>query len=112
MKVVLSLALLFIIHLPLASKVDNPPSQEAVVFMREMIEAIKELGAGPRRIEKFSNAITGGELSKEDTSEILRIIEAYGKGRFSQRLAQKITSDRCPPYIQKANECLKSMLEQ
>jgi len=81
-------------------------------YQTEMIEAIRELGAGPRRIEKFSNAITGGELSKEDTSEILRIIEAYGKGRFSQRLAQKVTSDRCPPYIQKANECLKSMLEQ
>ena len=81
-------------------------------YQTEMIESIEELGAGQRRIESFSNAITGGELSKEDIDEILRIIEAYGKGRFAQRLAQKITSDRCPPYIQKANVCLKSMLEQ
>jgi len=81
-------------------------------YQTEMIEAIKELGAGRRRIEKFSDAITGGELSKEDIDEILRIIEVYGKGRFAQRLAQKITSDKCPPYIQKANEYLKSMIEQ
>ncbi|MCK4814516.1 ATP-dependent endonuclease, partial [bacterium] len=83
-----------------------------VGYQTEMIETIRELGAGQGRIEKFSTAITGGELTKEEIYEILRIIEAYGKGRFAQRLAQKITSDRCPPYIQKANECLKSVLEQ
>ncbi len=81
-------------------------------YQTEMIEAIKELGVGKNRIKDFTDAITSEELSNENISEILRIIEVYGKGRFAQRLAQKITSDRCPPYIQKASEYLKLMLKQ
>jgi len=81
-------------------------------YQAEMIEAIRELGAGPIRIKKFSNAVNNGELSKEDNYEILRIIEVFGKGRFAQRLAQNITSERCPPYIHKAKEFLISMIEK
>lgn len=75
-------------------------------YKSEMVDSIKELGASAKRVAQFTEAI-----SSENLTEILRIIEAYGKGRFAQRLAQKLSLEKCPPYINKAHLYLKSILE-
>lgn len=37
-----------------------------------------------------------------DTEILLKDIEAIGKGRFAQRLAQRVSAEGCPDYIQQA----------
>lgn len=78
----------------------------------EMVTALKELGAGQTLQSKFEAALFNNEnLAKDDILEILRIIEAYGKGRYAQRLAPKLKGAKIPEYIKGAIEYIVSLLE-
>lgn len=60
----------------------------------EMVDVLRELGATEKTIEKFNSA-----LAVKNTEDIIKIIERYGKGRFAQRLASRLTEEKIPQYI-------------
>ncbi len=69
----------------------------------QMCESFKELGASERRLEQFKDLVDAGpDVSEDDAQTILRRIERIGKGRFAQRLAEKVTMESCPAYIKGA----------
>lgn len=69
----------------------------------QMCEAFQELGASDRWVNRFKGLVeTGSEVSNEDAQAVLRRIDRLGKGRFAQRLAEKVTKEHCPPYIEAA----------
>ncbi|MFH1953309.1 MAG: AAA family ATPase [Pseudomonadota bacterium] len=68
----------------------------------EFKSTIVELGAGQKRQQRFSNAMKNkinGAVPDDDAKYIIGSIESYGKGRFAQRLAGKLSKDRIPSYI-------------
>ena len=67
-------------------------------YTDEFCEVYGELGASERQITNFKNLIEDGDFDKM----IERIKRIGGKGRFAQRLADKLDADRVPPYIEKA----------
>lgn len=67
----------------------------------EMIETLKELGAGQIALRKFREALSDTE-NQENISYIISKIEEYGKGRYAQRLSSKINKTNIPDYIKKA----------
>ena len=51
--------------------------------------------------------------SEGEDTYILDTIESFGKGRFAQRLAPKLTKDRIPTYIENAiNHILESVTRE
>lgn len=64
-----------------------------------MVQSYSELGASDTLRDRM-----GTEIDEEDYAALMRRIERVGKGRFSQRLAGKITLDLCPDYIKNAIE--------
>ena len=71
----------------------------------EFTNTIVELGSGEKRKQRFSKAMKNkenGEINDEDAKYIISTIESFGKGRFAQRLAGKLTKDRIPLYIKDA----------
>lgn len=71
----------------------------------EFTNTIVELGSGKKRKQRFSKAMKNkenGEINDEDAKYIISTIEYFGKGRFAQRLAGKLTKDRIPLYIKDA----------
>ncbi len=71
----------------------------------EMLNAFRELGAGETRIKIFKAALFNNKcLSEEDISEIARLIEVFGKGRYAQRLVPKLKPSGVPQYIKGAIE--------
>lgn len=73
-------------------------------YIEEFLTTIRELGAGSTRNRRFEEAIKriNDNGSEEDKKYVLSIIEQYGKGRFAQRLAGKLTDDKIPTYIRNA----------
>jgi putative ATP-dependent endonuclease of OLD family len=65
----------------------------------EMVATLQELGAGERRIDKFKKLLAN---SKDNEPDILQMINAYGKGRFAQRLSPKLKKSNAPDYIKTA----------
>jgi len=70
-------------------------------YAQELLDAYGELGASKRQIENMRQELDQGLIVK-----VINRIEqsGKGKGRFAQRLADKVTADRIPDYIQKAIE--------
>ena len=69
----------------------------------QMHESFKELGASERWLEQFKDVVdAGSEVSEDNAQDVLRRIERIGKGRFAQRLADKVTKEGCPAYIKGA----------
>lgn len=68
-------------------------------YSSEFVEVYAELGGSATQQERMKEDIAGREIAK-----VIKRIEqsGVGKGRFAQRLADKVEADRIPPYIQKA----------
>jgi putative ATP-dependent endonuclease of OLD family len=64
-------------------------------------------GAGKKRAEGWK----ANPNTLED-ARFLSDIEAIGKGRFAQRLATRVSHDKCPRYIRNAIAHVKEALEQ
>jgi len=77
----------------------------------EMVAALKDLGAGKTRLSKFRTALSGGDMPGNDSEYVLKTIDAYGKGRFAQRLAPKLKGSSIPEYIKGAIRYIVSLLE-
>ncbi|MEP0805680.1 MAG: AAA family ATPase [Chloroflexota bacterium] len=75
----------------------------------KLCEAYQELGASDVQVEHLRAEITDNNLEA-----ILRRIETtgMGKGRFVQRLAEKVDAGRVPPYIEKAIKYLLAKMPQ
>ena len=70
-----------------------------------MYESFKELGASKKWLKQFKELVdAGSEVSEDDSQAVLRRIDGIGKGRFAQRLAEKVTGEPCPAYIEAAIE--------
>ena len=66
-------------------------------------ESFEELGASDVWLKQFKDLVdTSSEVSGDDSQVVLRRIERIGKGRFAQRLAEKVTNKPCPAYIEAA----------
>lgn len=68
-------------------------------YTEELLEVYGELGASERQVNNMRQELEQGSIAKF----INRIEQSgKGKGRFAQRLADKVTVDRIPNYIQNA----------
>jgi putative ATP-dependent endonuclease of the OLD family len=67
----------------------------------EMIETLEELGAGTKKLDKFSKSLSDTDKEK-NSSYIISKIEEFGKGRYAQRLSSKLKKSNIPEYIEKA----------
>ena len=68
-----------------------------------MYESFEELGAAAGWLKQFKDLVdTSSEVSEDDSQAVLGRIERIGKGRFAQRLAEKVTNEPCPAYIKGA----------
>lgn len=70
----------------------------AETLAEEMKQAYSDLSPAKSGHKKFSAAIDACP-SPEEAKNVLRRIERLGKGRFGQRLASKITTQKPPAYI-------------
>ncbi|MBX3056382.1 MAG: AAA family ATPase [Anaerolineae bacterium] len=70
-----------------------------VGYIQELLDVYQELGASDRQVTNMRQ-----ELEHNLIVKVINRIEqsGKGKGRFAQRLADKVTADRIPDYIQKA----------
>lgn len=68
-------------------------------YVRELLDVYQELGASDRQVTNMRQ-----ELEDNLIVKVINRIEqsGKGKGRFAQRLADKVTAERIPDYIQKA----------
>ena len=72
-----------------------------VGYIEELVSVYSELGASKRKQNNFRNYITKRQIDKV----INRIEESgKGKGRFAQRLADKLDANKVPEHIKKAIE--------
>lgn len=71
----------------------------SVNYKRELIEVYAELGGSQIQQENFCS-----ELNSADTEKVIRRIETtgMGKGRFAQRLSERVVASKIPPYITRA----------
>ena len=54
-------------------------------------------------LKQFKDLVdTSSEVSEDNSQVVLRRIERIGKGRFAQRLADKVANEPCPAYIEAA----------
>ena len=66
-------------------------------------ESFEELGASDAWLKQFKDLLdTSSEVSEGDSQVVLTRIERIGKGRFAQRLAEKVNNEPCPAYIEAA----------
>lgn len=75
----------------------------------EFCDVYSELGASLKQQNNFKKLI-----QKKDLEKIIQRIETtgMGKGRFAQRLANRLDPDRIPPYIEKAIRFLLKNIPQ
>jgi putative ATP-dependent endonuclease of OLD family len=87
-------------------------------LLPSLADAIKatneELGGGKRASERFSDAVDGALKGDQGAgAEVIRRIEAIGKGRFAQRLAGRITAAHNPPaYIREAISRIVQLVQE
>ena len=68
-------------------------------YKKELLKVYKELGASNKQVKNMCTEFQKGKVIK-----IIKRIESSGKGkgRFAQRLADKVDANRIPLYIQEA----------
>lgn len=68
-------------------------------YQDELCEVYGELGASDKQRENFK-----GLIQQQEFEGVIQRIETVGmgKGRFAQRLADRLDANRVPPYIEKA----------
>ena len=70
---------------------------------QQLNETFQELGASEQWLKQFNGLVeTGPRINEDDARTVLERIERIGKGRFAQRLANKVTKEYCPGYIEAA----------
>ncbi|MCB9421680.1 MAG: AAA family ATPase [Ardenticatenaceae bacterium] len=71
----------------------------SVGYMQELLDVYRELGASDVQVENMRKELDKGLIPK-----VIKRIETSGKGkgRFAQRLADRLDVDRIPIYIQEA----------
>ena len=70
---------------------------------QQINETFHELGGSKQWLGQFNDMVeTGPKISKDDAQIVLGRIERIGKGRFAQRLANKVAKEYCPDYIEAA----------
>ncbi len=73
-------------------------------YCEEIVATYGELGASDRQQVNMRNQIVGGSV--QGIGKAIDRIEERGKGRFAQRLADKVDSSRVPEYIRSAIKCI------
>lgn len=78
-------------------------------YKDELCEVYKGIGASDEQVENLKKEIQGNDFEK-----ILKRIErtGMGKGRFAQRLAEKVDANRVPSYITEAIQYLLGKMPQ
>lgn len=76
-------------------------------YQNELLEVYKELGASEKQVDNMKEQLQEGRLLSIERI-IKGRIEDRGKGRFAQRLADKIDGDRIPDYINRAVQMIVS----
>ena len=72
-------------------------------YPQEMHDTLEELGASQAVLKRVTALVTeGGALSGEDRRQFLNDIERTGKGRFAQRFAGKLATEKQPEYLHNA----------
>lgn len=72
-------------------------------FGQQIKETFDELEAPVPMRERIQTFVKNGPpLNEGDAVTFLSDVMRFGKGRFAQRLANKINTDNCPPYIKDA----------
>ncbi|MCA9926010.1 MAG: AAA family ATPase [Anaerolineales bacterium] len=71
----------------------------SVGYMQELLDVYRELGASDVQVENMRKELDKGLITK-----VIKRIETSGKGkgRFAQRLSDKLDAERIPAYIQEA----------
>lgn len=71
----------------------------AVGYKPELVEVYRDLGGSQTQQDNLCADLDNGEIDK-----VIRRIETtgMGKGRFAQRLAERLDSNKIPPYIAQA----------
>lgn len=78
----------------------------------EMSNTLKELGASQNRQTKFESTLSKiDNLLDEDIDYIINTIIDFGKGRFAQRLSDKLEDTEIPIYIEEAIEKIVKLIE-
>jgi len=82
-------------------------------FSAEMQSAYAELKpSGPART-RFKTAVEGAvKRDEQESKEMIIRIERIGKGRFAQRLAEKIAGKQPPGYLKRAIERIVKLVEE
>lgn len=81
-------------------------------FSAEIVAAYSELGSTKAK-KSFETAVEGAlKRQKTESDEMLLRISRIGKGRFAQRLAEKIGAKEPPEYIKGAMERIVALVEE
>jgi putative ATP-dependent endonuclease of the OLD family len=82
-------------------------------FANEMESTYSDLNTSESARLRFKAAVEGARKGEKDESdEMILRIERIGKGRFAQRLAEKIGAQQAPAYIKGAIEKIVSLVEE
>jgi putative ATP-dependent endonuclease of OLD family len=77
----------------------------------EMKAAYGDLRSNTRANERFAEAVDQAGEDEDSAEEVIRRIEAIGKGRYAQRLASRIGNKPAPAYIISAIEHIVSLVQ-
>ena len=84
-----------------------------VTFQDPVQQTYAELNPSPVAITRFNASVAGAIDDKpEAKDEVIRRISAIGKGRFAQRLAQKVGANPPPQYLRNAVEHIVQLVEE
>jgi putative ATP-dependent endonuclease of OLD family len=82
-------------------------------FRDRMQETYVELNASAIARKRFNDSLTeASNNNSEAKQEVIRRITAIGKGRFAQRLTEKLGADPPPTYIRHAIERIVQLVEE
>jgi putative ATP-dependent endonuclease of the OLD family len=82
-------------------------------FRDRMQRTYVELNSSPIARKRFGDSVTGASSdNSEAKEEVIRRISAIGKGRFAQRLTEKVGADPPPTYIRNAIERIVRLVEE
>ncbi len=82
-------------------------------FANEMESTYSDLNTSEPARLRFKTAVEGARKGEQaESDEMMLRIERIGKGRFAQRLAEKVGAKQAPAYIKGAIEKIVSLVEE
>jgi putative ATP-dependent endonuclease of OLD family len=82
-------------------------------FANEMESTYSDLNTSEPARRRFKAAVEGARKREQaESDEMMLRIERIGKGRFAQRLAEKVGARQAPAYIKGAIEKIVSLVEE